>query len=144
MDPERKNRYYEKLIHLDKYFNYLNEWLEDIPNLEELENVIPKNLFAVYHAFQLTLEVMADICSMMTKDIANVVKDDYSNFQFLFERKIISKILYKNLKDLNGLRNRVVHDYNGLVDRLSVAGILETREIIPEFKECVQKWLETI
>lgn len=141
MKEERKQRYFKKILHLDKYLDLLIEWIgeKNPKSLSEGRNY--QELFAIYHAFQLGMEVVADLASMIVKDISNIARDDYSNYQLLSQKKIISIDIFNEIKDLNGLRNRIVHDYNGLLDKISLEGILESLAILPEFKEEIEKWL---
>jgi uncharacterized protein YutE (UPF0331/DUF86 family) len=142
METERKTRYYEKIQHLIKYLNLLNGWSDLIEKQKKGTKKDPKSLFAIYHAFQLSMEVLSDVASMTTKDLTKIVKDDYSNFQILFDEKIISDPIFNDIKNLNGLRNRIVHDYDGLDDNILLVGISESLKNIPKFKDCVEIWLK--
>ena len=142
MNIERKNRYKEKIAHLDRYLDLLTNWIGANSDSAKIQNRDTKDLFALYHAFQLSMEVIADLSSMVVKDSKRMVKDDYLNYQFLKEINIIPESLAKQIKDLNGLRNRIVHDYNGLVDIITIDGILEAIKLLPQYKECIIKWLE--
>jgi len=145
MKEERKNRYFQKIQHLEKYLDYLNDWIQ-INSIEEVvqksNKINSKDLFAIYHAFQLAMEVISDLASMISKDLSELVRDDYYNLEILFQKKILSSSLFRELKDLNGLRNRIVHDYNGIIDPIALKGIIVSREILPIFKECVKKWIK--
>ena len=142
MKEERKKRYYQKIFHLDKYISFLSDWIGERNSESLLEQLNYQELFGVYHAFQLAMEVVADLSSMIAKDLSNLSRDDYSNYQLQFLKKIISKEIYNQIKDLNGLRTRIVHDYNGLVDKVSLEGILESITILPKFKGEIEKWLK--
>lgn len=54
---------------------------------------------------------------MIVKDLGLMVNDDYKNLDVLKERKIISTEMHNTMKKLNGLRNRIVHDYNRWLDQ---------------------------
>ncbi len=90
---------------------------------------------------QSIIEVLADISAMVIKDLNIEPKDDYTNFQILLRENIISNDLFLTLKKLNGLRNRIVHDYNGLVDELIWTTLKETLNSIPSFQEMIKQWL---
>ncbi|WP_371802316.1 DUF86 domain-containing protein [Candidatus Lokiarchaeum ossiferum] len=141
MKEERKQRYFNKLHHFGKYLSLLSEWIGDQDSKQLANKLNYQELFGIYHAFQLAMEVVADLASMISKDSSNLSRDDYSNYHLLYEKKIISEISFKEIKDLNGLRNRIVHDYNGLVDNISLEGILESLISLPAFKEEIEKWL---
>ncbi len=142
MNEERKNRYYQKISHLDKYIDLLSDWIGDRNSKTLIEKINFQEMFAIYHAFQLAMEAVADLASMIAKDLSNLAQDDYSNYQMLLNKKILSEDIYNEIKDLNGLRNRIVHDYNGLVDRVALEGIIESITILPLFKEEIEKWLK--
>lgn len=141
MDASRRDRYHQKLAALDRYLDLLQGWTcgRDVDAIVEAKDI--KDLFSIYHAFQLAAEVVADVASMLARDLTRNVSDDYSNFNVLVQKNVITEGSLARLKDLNGLRNRVVHDYNGPVDGIAVSGILEALDAYPAFKEAVAAWL---
>ena len=142
MDQKRKNRYLDKITNLKKYYQLLIKWVND-SNFDELnENGNYKDVFAIYHAAQLSIEVISDLCAMIVKDLVQNPKDDYSNFEKLYTEKIITDDLLKALKELNGLRNRIVHDYNGLIDEIAWSSISKNLQFIKKFRKVVELWLQ--
>lgn len=79
---------------------------------------------------------------MIIKDLSLIVEDNYSNFEKLLKRDIISAEMFQGLKKLNGLRNRIVHDYNGLIDEITWESISENKKYINEFEKVIKEWLE--
>jgi len=144
MDEDRKTRYLEKLNRLKDYHDLLEKWLneDDIETLVQEENY--RNLFSTYHSGQLAIEVVSDISAMIVKDIGLVIKDDYKNFDLLKEKKIISSGIHASLKELNGLRNRLVHDYNGLVDKIAWNTLVRLLDTFTEFHDVVESWLNNL
>lgn len=142
MEDSRKERYFQKLIHFDNYYSLLNQWIiQKGQNLKEIsEN--PQKLFSIYHGFQLIMEVIADIAAMIIKDIDQTSRDDYSNYQRLYEKQILDRAELQELNSLNGLRNRVVHDYNGIVDEIALAGIVDSLQFLLEIKGRFKIWLD--
>jgi len=142
MDAQRKNRYLDKLSSLKKYYNLLQKWA-DLSNIEELsKNQNYQLIFAIYHSFQLTLEIIIDISAMIIKDLKYKAGDNYFNYEILFQEEIITSDLYNVLKELTGLRNRIVHDYNGIIDKLAWDAITNNLIMIPKFMEAIELWLE--
>ncbi len=142
LEDSRKQRYREKLEKLEEYKLLFNKWFHQ-KNLRELEQQNNfERIFAIYHSIQLIVEVITDITSMMLKDLSLIVQDNYSNFEKLLKRNIISSEMFQGLKKLNGLRNRIVHDYNGLIDEVVWASIDENSKFIDEFEKVVKKWLD--
>ena len=79
---------------------------------------------------------------MYVKDLNIVPKDDYSNLDILIKKDLISKDLCKNLKKANGLRNHIVHEYNGINEEIAYDAILNLLEDLKKFKEMIKKWLK--
>jgi len=50
--------------------------------------------------------------------------------------------LYNTLKELNGLRIRIVHNYNGLSDQIAWDAISNNLVRISEFHEAIELWLK--
>jgi len=63
-----------------------------------------------------------------------IPKDDYSNINIIRNKKIISADLAAKLREANGLRNRNVHDYNGLDNEIAYNRLLNLLEYFQEFK----------
>ncbi len=80
----------------------------------------------------------------MLEDLSLIVEDNYTNFEKLLKRNIISPDMFQGLKKLNGLKNRIVHDYNGIIDETAWNSINENKEYINEFEKVVKKWLEQL
>jgi uncharacterized protein YutE (UPF0331/DUF86 family) len=87
------------------------------------------------------VEAITDIVAMMVKDLGEIPKDDYTNLEIIHNKNIISSELKKVIKEANGLRNRVVHEYNGIVDEVAYASIMSLLEYIEEFTRVTEKWL---
>jgi len=142
LDGTRKNRYLDKISNLKKYYSLLHEWIND-SNFDDLnKNGDYREVFAIYHAAQLSIEVISDLCAMLVKDLQQNPKDNYSNFEKLHLVKIITADMYQALKELNGLRNRIVHDYNGLIDEIAWSSISKNLLFIGEFYKVVESWLK--
>jgi len=142
MDEERKNRYFDKLSNLKKYYKLLKEWF----NSKQLEEFAQEQnfqaIFAIYHAFELVIEVIIDISAMAVKDINHKARDSNLNFEVSLREKIIAQELYNTLKELNGIRNRIVYDYNGLIDQIAWEAISNNLNKIPKFQEAIESWLK--
>ena len=73
---------------------------------------------------------------MCIKDKKKLPKDDYTNIQLAYEYNLISKTEKELLNEANGLRNRLIHEYNGLNDKLAFTAL--TR-LLPGLKNILQK-----
>lgn len=141
LDDKRVNRYNDKFIQFDKNFKFLKEWTDGVDVNDFLNNVGVERQFAIYYAFQIILEIAGDLSAMLVKDLQLVPKDDYTNVEILKKKNIITNDLANNIKDANGLRNRIVHNYNGLDDKLAYEGILNLLDEINNFIDVIKQWL---
>jgi len=135
MDDKRRKRYLEKTDLVTKRIKDINDWKDGF-FVEE------KDKLASYKAFQEIAEASLDIIAMMLKDIEKVPEDDYSNINKAIGEGILPGDYREALNDLNGLRNRIVHEYNGLDDRIALNAIEEILPIIAKFIEVVRRWIQ--
>lgn len=104
-----------------------------------LENRLLKK--AIYKEFEEAAEILADVIAMIVKDMGRVCEDDYSNIEIVSQVLGIDEKLKNSLKKVNGLRNILVHEYNGVDDSLAFDSI---SELIPEIEkaiEVIEKWI---
>ena len=135
MDAARLKRYNDKLNLISRRRNQAAEWLERFA-----EGEMP--VLACYKAFQEIAEAAMDVLSMVVRDCNEVPKDDYTNISLALREGVISSEIAEALRKANGLRNRLVHEYNGLdtaIAHESMSGLLE---IFDAFCEKVTAWLE--
>ena len=144
MEEQRKKRYKEKLERLVQTIENLNDWTEGIDDKKFDEEVELVKKYGIYHAFQIAVEIIADIAAKTVKDSNIIPKDDYSNLDVLKNKKIIKSRLADELKETNGLRNRIVHDYNGLNNKIVYNRILDLVKSIENFKEAIENWLTNV
>jgi len=137
MELSRAKRYKDKVSKIIQNIRDIKEWAYS----EEVFLEDRKTRLATYKAFQEAVEAITDIVAMMVKDLGEIPKDDYTNLEIIHNKNIISSELKKAIKEANGLRNRVVHEYNGIVDEVAYASIMSLLEYIEEFTRVTEKWL---
>ncbi|MBI3034799.1 DUF86 domain-containing protein [Candidatus Woesearchaeota archaeon] len=120
---DRKKRYKEKIDYARDRISDLEDWLytEDIKER--------KTFFASEKSFQEVVECLADIFSMILSDLNLTLNDDYSNIEKLKEKKILSEENAGICIESNGLRNRVVHRYNHIDEKMFIES---SKELIPK------------
>ena len=141
MDIERISRYKDKLNIISERKQDIEEWVSGYDSSDFIRD--KKTRLAVYKAFQELVEASFDVTAMACKDLKIIPKDDYSNIDLLFEKKFINSSLKNTLSESNGLRNRLVHRYNGLDDSLAFESIIEHLTSISDFSEVIEKWLRS-
>lgn len=137
MELSRAKRYKDKVSKIIQNIGDIKEWASS----EEVFLEDRKTRLATYKAFQEAVEAITDIVAMMVKDLGEIPKDDYTNLEIIHNKNIISSELKKAIKEANGLRNRVVHEYNGIVDEVAYASIMRLLGDIEEFARVAGKWV---
>ena len=141
MDIERIRRYKDKMNFISERRQDIEEWVSGFDPSDFISD--KKTRLAVYKAFQELVEASFDIAAMACKDLKLIPKDDYTNIDLLFEKKIINIGLKNALSESNGLRNRLVHRYNGLDDSLAFDSIMGHLTAISDFSEVIGIWLRS-
>jgi len=141
LNKERIKRYKEKLEYFNIIILNLQSWIKEI-KIKDFENLSLKEQFSIYHAFQIISELIADFAAMIVKDLNKIPKNDYFNLDLLVEQKLISNEAANDLKKANGLRNRIVHNYNGIDDNIAFKGIKEGINTFNKFEEALEDWLK--
>lgn len=137
MEAKREQRYFQKIAELEDKIEFIREHLSE--EEEFLSNRILRK--AIYKEFQEMVEIIADLSAMVVRDKGKVVEDDYSNLERM--TKILgSESLLEDLKEANGLRNILVHEYNGVVDKQAYNSIKNLLTSIEKFGVMVEKWIK--
>ena len=132
MDKKRVSRYKEKLSLIEKRKNNISTWID---HRDE------KSVLAIYKAYQEMIEALTDIFAMMLKELDEVVEDDYSNIDRLREKGILSDKQDAIMKEANGLRNRLVHEYNGLERKIALSSLKRINSKVDDILEEVRRWI---
>ncbi len=142
LDNKRIERYIEKLEHFNKLMELLKEWTKNINEEIFFTNLDLKEQFGIYHAYQIIVEIMTDIIAMAVKDLKIKPRDDYSNINILKEKFFFSEKIASKLREANGLRNSLVHDYNGVDDKAAYKGIKNYINYLEKFYDLINQWLK--
>ncbi len=83
MNEKIEERIMEKMEILIDRIEFINENISD----EMVENRILKK--ALYKEFQEAIEAMTDICALIRRGLNSSAKDDYTNIDFLVEKRLL-------------------------------------------------------
>lgn len=122
----------DKLAHIDRRMANIESWL---PSQDE-----EKTRLALYKAFQEIVEAFFDIISMKLVELKIPPKDDYTNILLIEEKGLIDKETSNILRSANGLRNRLIHSYNKLSDRLALESIKTLLPKIAKIRKDLESW----
>jgi uncharacterized protein YutE (UPF0331/DUF86 family) len=130
MDVDRRNRYDEKM-------GYLLDRIVDLP----VENLSPLEQDGVYYRLVTAIDAAMDLVAMMLKDIGQEVGDDYQNIEKLMDLNKIMSSTGSNLKKCNGMRNALVHKYNGVDSVKIMTSVDEIQSILEAFIKEIEEYL---
>lgn len=134
VDEERLARYADKLNHVDDRLAEFQQWSQLAP-----EDAMAKA--ASFKALQEIGEAIADVCAMLTKDTGRSPKDDYTNVEKLEEQGIFTGDLRSVVEELNGLRNRLVHEYDSFDSRTALDSGRRLAQKIPKVTGALRRWI---
>lgn len=137
MDADRLARYRDKLDHAadraELFWTMVDRAEDDIePRL------------ACYKVVQEVAEALMDVAAMAAKDAGRPPKDDYRNAAILGEAGILSAGSVAVLEELNGLRNRLVHAYNGVDDAVALDSSRRLMKEIAGIVEELEAWISKL
>lgn len=122
----------------DRYLSKVERFIkeEEFIMTHTIENDVTER--ALLYSLQVSVEISMDIVAMKIRDMGLKVDDDATNIDKITGKGIISQEEADFLKEMNGVRNFVVHRY----DRLDMNIINEAISRIDELKSIVIKVAE--
>jgi len=129
---------------LNKLIQYLQE-LESIKNYtlkEYLDNFFIKR--TTERLLQMIVETATDINGHIIVDNGNPPpKDYYESFILLAQQGIIDKKFAEKLAPSAGLRNRLVHEYDDINDKIVFKNVTTALNMYRKYIEIIEEYLET-
>jgi len=135
MNEDIKKRILEKVETVVERVEFIEEHLSK----EILGDRILRK--AIYKEFQEAVEAASDVCAMVRRGLNSSAKDDYGNIDFLVENDILEERMGEKLKEANGLRNRLIHGYDGVNDETACYAIKELVGDLKDFSVVVLEWI---
>lgn len=135
MKEERLNQYRSKI-------GYIVEKIYDIP--EDTDSFDDLTLDGVLYRVQTSIEAAVDMAAMLVHDMGLDVSDDYKNIDVLVQKLEVNPNIAHNLKNLNGMRNAIVHHYGKVNMDLILENIEEIKEMLSEFIDIIEDKLDAL
>lgn len=132
---ERYQRYLDKINLCESRIVHVKKWMSE-------DNKELKTILATYKGIQEIIESLTDIISMILKDNKSSVNDDYTNFKKIVKKGILNKKDQSILNEANGLRNRLIHNYNGIDDEMAINSFKTLLPSISNIIELLNKWIQ--
>ena len=124
-----------------------------VGNLQALKDVAEftteryqKDLFVrkgTERLLQEVIEAAIDInAHLMTQSGATLPDDYYQGFLGLADIGVLPKDLADALAPSAGLRNRLVHEYDGIVDALLLDSVRKAQTLFPQYVAAIERYLQ--
>jgi len=129
------------LLKLDEIENYLAELDEMLPAKKEYLGDIVKRR-ACEKTIGLAIESLIDVCSMVVSFCKLGIPSDEDNiFDIIIKKNVINEALGKQLKEIKGFRNLLIHRYGDIDDALAYEFI--STDLMPfiKLKKTVMRYL---
>ena len=122
----------------DRYMSKLERFNEEeeFISAHNIENNITER--ALLYSLQVAVEISVDIVAMKVSDMGLKVEDDTTNIDKITGKGIISQNEGDFLRQMNGVRNFIVHRYN----RLDMGIVNEALSRIGELKGIIIRIVE--
>lgn len=122
----------------DRYLSKVERFIieEEFISAHSIENEVTER--ALLYSLQIAVEISMDIIAMKIKDMGLKVEDDATNIEKITGKGIIQPDEADFLRQMNGVRNFIVHRY----DRIDMDVVNEALSRINELKEIVIKVAE--
>ncbi|MCE8423904.1 MAG: DUF86 domain-containing protein [Candidatus Methanoperedens sp.] len=122
----------------DRYLSKIERFTEEeeFISTHVIENDVTGR--ALLYSLQVSIEISMDIVAMKIRDMGMKVDDDATNIEKITDKGLISQVEADFLKEMNGVRNFVVHRYN----RLDMNIVNEALSRIDELKGIIMKVAE--
>ena len=133
-----RTRYLQRLNELKDRIDFIEArltWKEEF-----LSNRVLRK--AIYKEFQECVEIVFDLVSMIARDEGFFSEDDYTNLERIKEKIGLDEKTALLLKKAKGLRNVLVHEYDGIIDELAFDSIKKFLPAIKKFHEGVLEWIK--
>lgn len=122
----------------DRYLSKIERFIEEeeFISVHTIENDVTER--ALLYSLQVAIEISMDIIAMKVRDMGLKVEDDAINIEKITHKRIISQNEGDFLRQMNGVRNFVVHRYNHLdlgIVKEALSRISELKGIIVKIAE---------
>ncbi len=122
----------------DRYLSKIEKFLKEEEFIKSHRITDDVTERAVLYAVQICIEIAMDIAAMKVRDMGLKVEDDATNIEKLISEGAVSKKEGEFIRQMNGVRNFIVHRY----DRIDMKIVDEARSRVNELEEIIIKIVE--
>jgi uncharacterized protein YutE (UPF0331/DUF86 family) len=133
VDQLRKTRYKTKIHYIVKNLLLAENLIQNPNEIEEK---------ALYYCLLTSIESMMDLIAMLIKDLGNIPMGDDYNVEYLVKQGIVTEELAVHLKSCNGLRNVLVHQYNGINQEIVIDSFEDVKDTLAHMVRYMEEYLD--
>ncbi|NLM30459.1 MAG: DUF86 domain-containing protein [Methanomicrobiales archaeon] len=98
---------------------------------------------ALYKEFQEAVERVTDICALIRQMLRSSAEDDYTNIDYLVDAGVLKPETGRDMRSANGLRDHLVHEYDGINDHAAYAAMQRLMPSMQKFVGEVLAWVDS-
>lgn len=137
----RKSDKERVLAKLDEMSGHVDELKQMLPEEEEYHKDLVKRR-ACEKTVELAIESLLDAAAILvSSERFGIPESEESIINILVDKKVITRKMGENVKDMKGFRNILIHRYGKKEDRLVYAFLAQNLGDFAEFENQVKKYL---
>ncbi|MHA1911325.1 MAG: DUF86 domain-containing protein [Candidatus Kariarchaeaceae archaeon] len=140
MEPSRKKRYLDKLQIIRERSEFCENKSKALRDSKTRE-VEELDLYSLWYAFQTMVQSTLDIIAMICTDEKIGPRSDKINVDIIVKEGLLSTDLADAISEARGLRNILVHEYNGIILDQAINSIRKLLPNLVQVYEVLKKWL---
>ncbi|TFH01851.1 MAG: DUF86 domain-containing protein [Candidatus Thorarchaeota archaeon] len=133
MDQLRKTRYKTKMRYVVDSLSIAESLIQNPTKVEER---------ALYYCLFTSIESTMDLIAMLIKDKGNIPMGDNYNVEHLVSQGFVTEDLALHLKRCNGLRNVLVHQYNGIDREIVLDSFKDVKDALSQMVRHMEEYLD--
>jgi uncharacterized protein YutE (UPF0331/DUF86 family) len=141
MDLSRKKRYLDKLLIIRERTEFCEKKSKEL--LDSETNLIEEqDLYSLWYAFQTMVQSILDIIAMICTDEKIDPRSDGVNVNAIVNKGLLSSDHLEVVNEARGLRNILVHEYNGIISNQAINSISKLLPSLTQISKVFKEWLK--
>ena len=141
MDTSRKKRYLGKLLIISERFEFCEKKSKELLGSNKT-GVKDLDVYSLWYAFQTMVQSILDIIAMICTDEKIGPKSDRVNINAIVKDGLLTPSLSETINEARGLRNILVHEYNGIIFDQAINSINKLLPQLTQVSKVFKEWLK--
>ncbi|MCG3217418.1 MAG: DUF86 domain-containing protein [Candidatus Heimdallarchaeota archaeon] len=140
MDQSRKKRYLDKLQIIRERSKFCEKKVKELSDTDA-KAVEEDSIFSLWYAFQTMVQSILDIIAMICMDEKISPRSDKINVDAIVKDGLLTTDFAKVINEARGLRNILVHEYNGIISDQAIDSIGKLLPHLKQVSKVFREWL---